>query len=318
MSTGPYYNNASPFAGDYIYPNYPMPQPMPQPWAGAAASGWMTPTSPHRRNVYPQDMSSIVPNTLTGSDAQLWKDLPATLRDIDLIDHNDRSGKHSWLLNTRYGVTWLLLMAKREQNLKFEEIANKLGLNPVWVTSAIYGQQTFDQETAIKLIRLLGFEEQKTGKKMAAQLTCPPMRGTCPMNDPTMLRFHEIIALYAPTFKALISERLGDGVVSAVDNKIFLQVKNAFGQWTSVGAFTTTADGHVLPTQPQLQPYTYGNAYGYGGITGGAGSMDPAAAEARAYYNGQYDTQSPIPAAEHGQQRVRVIIEGAHVPYRPW
>ncbi len=43
---------------------------------------------------------------------------------------------------TRNETTELILAAKREKGLTFAEIAQAVGLHPVWVTSALLGKAT--------------------------------------------------------------------------------------------------------------------------------------------------------------------------------
>jgi cyanate lyase len=47
------------------------------------------------------------------------------------------------------------------------------------------------------------------------------------VRDPTLERVRELASLYAHPFKAIIHERLGDGVMSAVDAKVCLQIKKS-------------------------------------------------------------------------------------------
>ena len=41
--------------------------------------------------------------------------------------------------------------------------------------------------------------------------------------DPLIYRFYELISVYGTTFKALIHEEFGDGIMSAIDFKMDLQ-----------------------------------------------------------------------------------------------
>ena len=47
-----------------------------------------------------------------------------------------------------------------------------------------------------------------------------PMRGSLeqvPPTDPMIYRFYEIIQVYGTTMKAIINEKFGDGIMSAID-----------------------------------------------------------------------------------------------------
>lgn len=54
----------------------------------------------------------------------------------------------------------------------------------------------------------------------AALLRTPPNRGEgseMPPTDPLIYRFYELIQNYGPTWKQLINEEFGDGIMSAID-----------------------------------------------------------------------------------------------------
>lgn len=82
-------------------------------------------------------------------------------------------------------------------------------------TAALLGQMTLTKDEAGKLAKLLDLEESE-----AIQLTEPPYRGslsTVPPTDPLIYRFYELIQTYGTTWKALIEEEFGDGIMSAID-----------------------------------------------------------------------------------------------------
>src|SRR6202167_6255607 len=57
-------------------------------------------------------------------------------------------------------------------------------------------------------------------KAEAAMLTEPPDRGSLaavPPSDPLIYRFYELVQTYGTTWKALIVEEFGDGIMSAID-----------------------------------------------------------------------------------------------------
>jgi cyanate lyase len=52
------------------------------------------------------------------------------------------------------------------------------------------------------------------------QLQVVPYKGSLPTTvptDPLIYRFYELISVYGTTFKALIHEEFGDGIMSAID-----------------------------------------------------------------------------------------------------
>lgn len=121
----------------------------------------------------------------------------------------------------RDAATARILAAKKAQSLTFEQIADAVGRHEVWVTSAIYGQAQMDADEAGRLVKLLSL-----GDEVAAALQEFPMKGslgaTVP-TDPLIYRLHEITQVYGTTIKALIHEKFGDGIMSAIDFHIDLQ-----------------------------------------------------------------------------------------------
>ena len=79
----------------------------------------------------------------------------------------------------------------------------------------LLGQMTLTREEADKLANLLELDETE-----AIQLTEPPYRGSIPIvppTDPLIYRFYELVQTYGTTWKALIEEEFGDGIMSAID-----------------------------------------------------------------------------------------------------
>ena len=116
---------------------------------------------------------------------------------------------------SRQEATELILKAKEEKNLTFEQIAAAVGRHTIWVTSALLGQQTMSAAEADAATNILGL-----GPFVAQALQVIPTKGsldaTVPV-DPLIYRFHEITQVYGTTLKALIHEMFGDGIMSAID-----------------------------------------------------------------------------------------------------
>ena len=111
--------------------------------------------------------------------------------------------------------TQLLLKAKKEKGLTFEDIGTLLGLDEVWVASLFYGQSTASDEESDKLLTTLGL-----GTELKEILTTPPVKGSLdPVipTDPLIYRFYEIMQVYGMPMKDVIQEKFGDGIMSAID-----------------------------------------------------------------------------------------------------
>ena len=70
-------------------------------------------------------------------------------------------------------------------------------------------------ESAAKVGLLLGLSSEET-----TLLEAIPYRGSLPAlppSDPLIYRFHELLSVYGTTFKQMIEEEFGDGIMSAID-----------------------------------------------------------------------------------------------------
>jgi len=123
------------------------------------------------------------------------------------------------LVMTRDDLTAMILAAKEKAGLTWEEIAVKIGMSPVWTHSAALGMNSMPREKAEALVRLIGLP-----REAAAVLEESPTKiwDRAVPTDPCVYRLYEIIGVYGPTIKALIHEKFGDGIMSAVDFDMFL------------------------------------------------------------------------------------------------
>jgi cyanate lyase len=117
----------------------------------------------------------------------------------------------------RSEVTSAILQAKHDKKLSWQAICAEIapGASPVFITAALLGQMTLTREQAAAAAKLLYLTpEQQT------LLTVPPYRGSIPAmppTDPLIYRFYELLQVYGTTFKELIQEEFGDGIMSAID-----------------------------------------------------------------------------------------------------
>ena len=115
----------------------------------------------------------------------------------------------------RKTCTSIILDAKTAKGLSLQEIADKLGHHVVWTTAAIMGQATMDAGEAQALASLL-----ELGDDVAQALQQCPTKGSldAPVPvDPLIYRLHEITQVYGTSIKAVIHEKFGDGIMSAID-----------------------------------------------------------------------------------------------------
>lgn len=110
------------------------------------------------------------------------------------------------------------LAAKKEKGLTFADLEAKLGYDEVWIASVIYRQASASEEEAAKIVEALGM-----GSEFAEYLTeCPMKGGLDPLvpTDPPIYRFYEIMQVYGVPVKAVVHEKFGDGIMSAIDFSI--------------------------------------------------------------------------------------------------
>ena len=121
----------------------------------------------------------------------------------------------------RNDVTELIIEAKIKKGLKWQDVAAKIGLSKEWVTAGCLGQMTFDKKQAAALGKIFGLPPEAV-----SLLQVVPYKGSLPTavpTDPLIYRFYELISVYGTTFKELIHEEFGDGIMSAIDFKMDLK-----------------------------------------------------------------------------------------------
>jgi cyanate lyase len=117
---------------------------------------------------------------------------------------------------TRDEVTGKILAAKRAKGLSWKTIAAELGGgSAVYLTAALIGQMKLRREQAERAAKLLDLGEEET-----TLLQEIPYRGSLSAavpTDPLIYRFYELVQVYGTTWKELIQEEFGDGIMSAID-----------------------------------------------------------------------------------------------------
>eukprot|EP01090_Pellita_catalonica_P021024 TRINITY_DN7756_c0_g1_i1.p1 TRINITY_DN7756_c0_g1~~TRINITY_DN7756_c0_g1_i1.p1 ORF type:complete len:225 (-),score=26.41 TRINITY_DN7756_c0_g1_i1:44-718(-) len=132
---------------------------------------------------------------------------------------------------TEYGddITNRLLRAKIDRKITFEELSKKLDKDEVWVAALLHRQAATSEDEAAKVLKILGLADAADHKELILGLTRKPERGThvdVTPQDPLMYRLHEIMTVYGPSLKAVINEKFGDGILSAIDFTTQLERKN--------------------------------------------------------------------------------------------
>ncbi len=115
----------------------------------------------------------------------------------------------------REDVTDLIVFRKMKTGMKWPEIAKAVGQSKEWTTAACLGQMQMTRKQAETVGKLFALPEEAV-----LLLQQVPYKGSLPTavpTDPLIYRFYELVNVYGSTFKALIHEEFGDGIMSAID-----------------------------------------------------------------------------------------------------
>jgi cyanate lyase len=133
---------------------------------------------------------------------------------------------------TKEDVTVLILSARKRKRLKWEQIAESIGLSPVFTHSACMGMNSMPADKAAALVALLDLpaEAQEVLQEYPTKIWDQAVP-----TDPCIYRLYEIVGVYGPTMKALIQEEFGDGIMSAIDfDMVISRVPNPKGDRVKV------------------------------------------------------------------------------------
>lgn len=111
-------------------------------------------------------------------------------------------------------VIELIATRKKNLGLTWEAIAKAIAMSPVWTTSVCMGMNSAPEKEADALCAFLDLPIEAK----SALMECPTKTwGETIPQDPLIYRLYEMIGVYGPTIKALIHEKFGDGIMSAID-----------------------------------------------------------------------------------------------------
>lgn len=108
-----------------------------------------------------------------------------------------------------------LFDAKKKKNITFEAIGKELGRDEVAVAALFYGQAQANTQDVERLAKLLDIDH----KLLSEQLYQWPDRGRTldlPPKDPLIYRLFEVVQNYGYAYKAILNEKFGDGIMSAI------------------------------------------------------------------------------------------------------
>lgn len=140
----------------------------------------------------------------------------------------------------KVAMTEAIIVAKESKELSWEQIAEAIGMSPVWTTSACLGMNSMPEDKATALCEFMtlpaevGQALQKFPTKVWDQAV---------PTDPLIYRLYEIVGVYGPTLKEVIQEKFGDGIMSAIDFNMTVERKED----PKGDRVVVTMDGKFLP-----------------------------------------------------------------------
>jgi cyanate lyase len=120
----------------------------------------------------------------------------------------------------RMDVTEKIISTRVAKGIRWSQVAERVGLSKEWVTAACLGQMTLTAEQADVVAEIFGLTMEEKQWLMVV-----PYKGSLPTavpTDPLIYRFYELVNVYGTTFKELIHEEFGDGIMSAIDFRMDL------------------------------------------------------------------------------------------------
>ncbi|WP_065570033.1 cyanase [Microbacterium oleivorans] len=141
---------------------------------------------------------------------------------------------------SKHAAGALIDEVRRKSGLSWDAVSELIGRPPVWTAAAALGMHSLPEVEAERLGDALGLDAA-----LVDALTRQPNRAAEAdlSTDPTIYRFHELVQVYGPALKALIHDRFGDGIMSAINCSISLdRVAHPDGDRVVI-----TIDGKFLP-----------------------------------------------------------------------
>lgn len=144
---------------------------------------------------------------------------------VAVSSSSSRSNNIDWEndIVSRHDVTELIVFNRMKMNISWAELALTVNKSKEWTTSALLGQHQMSPEEAEKVGTALSLPS--VAVKL---LQTVPYKGSLPTSvptDPLIYRFYELVNVYGTTFKELIHEEFGDGIMSAIDFNMDLSKK---------------------------------------------------------------------------------------------
>ncbi len=118
---------------------------------------------------------------------------------------------------SRLKLTERVVDAKAQKGLVFQQLENDAGLSLAFVTAAIPGNML-----CLRWQRMLSVSvsDCMTPHQSYCRRSAKRQHSRRSADRWTIYRFHEMVQIYGCTFKALVHELFGDGIISAINFKV--------------------------------------------------------------------------------------------------
>src|SRR3954462_222472 len=163
---------------------------------------------------------SVATMYMSGGGSRVLRELACYSEGVVLIDltrsmpHRRRRSIMNHAM-TRAELTEKILQIRIDRELTWKWIAEQSGLSKEFTTAAALGQMGLPAEAARKGGAALDLNSHEV--KLLQQIPNRGSLGEAVPTDPLMYRFYELVQVYGTTFKALIEDDFGDGIMSAID-----------------------------------------------------------------------------------------------------
>ncbi|MGL5823082.1 MAG: helix-turn-helix domain-containing protein [Sarcina sp.] len=131
---------------------------------------------------------------------------------------------------------------RKEKGFTYEQLAEKINVNKVWLASAFKGQQWVPDEYIEKIADVLDVEISEV-----------KILGNHPYKadtDPILYRLHEALDTYGPAIKEIIHEKSGNAIMSAIDFGIDVEIEKG-----------ENGDRVIIKMDGKLLPYSHQGKY---------------------------------------------------------
>jgi cyanate lyase len=141
-----------------------------------------------------------------------------------------------------------LLEAKEKSGKTYDDLAVALGLTNSYVAQLFHAQAQLQPEYKKKLAKVVpGLTQELLGEMCKC-----PMRSYDPalIQEPNVYRMTEICLHYGESIKAIMNEKFGDGIMSAIDFRLTVdKVKGDKGEDRMVVTMNGKFLAHIVQTK---------------------------------------------------------------------